>query len=141
MRLTGLVVGLVLVSLAASCVRIPDIMVYNNLGRTMMLHVSRSQEVRLVPIAPGWSKGYQFWYLIDDDRLVRFSIDGCEYVYDLPKTEGRWMEKFGDPLLIQLEPDLSLHMRGKGRQAMTPVQLEPLQRSGFPLRPAPRRCP
>lgn len=118
--------------------------VYNNTGQAVALSVRQphgpASDGKLVRVEPGWSKSYRFWDLMRD-RDFRLVVGGCEYAYRLPE---RWpKDEQGETrylVIVQLEPDYSLHLRTPGRGPLAPDQLKRLQEAGFPTSPTSKTC-
>ncbi|WP_411288201.1 hypothetical protein [Phenylobacterium sp.] len=119
------------------------------------LGVGGPKKIRIPAGEAGWFQEARLPTTIDGQRILRVSSEGCSYGFVFPDTNdvmrapGETFEtQYPGSLLLQISPTFTIYVAPPG-QAVVGAEADllratrngrPLQRGGFPLRPAAKTC-
>lgn len=138
MRIHAATLALALVvGLLSSCVALPYIVVYNNVGRPLKVYVKtkahqgKEGPLREVVIAPRAHRKFWLW---ETGPGLLLEGDGCTYAYD-PPDGPRFNE-----ILVQVEPNFSIHLLAAEQERVEFGRFVDALIPGFPVKPISKVC-
>lgn len=129
-------------TILAGCSYLLSATLFNNTGKDIEVgwHADREREATIITAGRFFTFGYA---AVTDNRKVRLSGGGCDYLYEVPPEldDYRPDRKLGRGIQFQVQKDFSIELLPASYAGEGPAPDETvLKREGFPLRPVAKKC-